>query len=49
MATGYCVKCRSKVEIKDPQEITMKNGKPATKGSCPDCSTTVMCIGKSKA
>ena len=23
---GYCVKCKSKKEIKDAQDITMKNG-----------------------
>ena len=32
---AYCVKCRSKTEIKDAQGITMKNGKPATQGVCP--------------
>ena len=26
---AYCVKCRSKREIKNPEKITMKNGKPA--------------------
>jgi len=30
----YCFKCRAKREIKDPQQATMKNGKPATKGVC---------------
>ena len=33
--TGYCLKCKKKVDIKDPVHITMKNGKPATTGSCP--------------
>ncbi|GIT44617.1 MAG: hypothetical protein Ct9H300mP11_25530 [Chloroflexota bacterium] len=28
---AYCVKCRSKREIKNPEKITMKNGKPATR------------------
>ena len=40
MATeAYCVKCREKREIKDPQEVTMKNGRPALKGTCPVCGT----------
>jgi len=39
MAEGYCVKCKSKKEIKDPKEITMKNGRKAMKGKCPDCGT----------
>ncbi|SVD93147.1 uncharacterized protein METZ01_LOCUS446001, partial [marine metagenome] len=29
MTTAYCVKCRTKREIKDPQEVTLKNGRPA--------------------
>jgi hypothetical protein len=29
---AYCVKCRTKREIKDPKSITMKNGKSATQG-----------------
>ena len=31
MTTGYCVKCRSKREIKGATAVTMKNGKPAVK------------------
>ena len=44
---GYCVKCKAKKEIKDPQDITMKNGRPATQGTCPDCGTKIFKIGKS--
>jgi hypothetical protein len=36
---GYCVKCKSKKEIKDPVEVTMKNGRKAMKGKCPICGT----------
>ena len=43
---GYCMKCQAKKEIKDPQEITMKNGRPATQGVCPDCGTKIFKIGK---
>ncbi|MBT9163625.1 MAG: hypothetical protein DDT24_00542 [Chloroflexi bacterium] len=43
---AYCVKCRAKVEIKDPQAITFKNGRPATRGLCPACGTKVFRIGK---
>lgn len=42
---AYCVKCRKQTEIKDPQEVTMKNGRPATKGTCPTCGTAVFRIG----
>ena len=46
MTTAYCVKCREKVEIKDAQETTLKNGRPAVKGVCPKCGTNVFRIGK---
>ena len=39
MAEGYCVKCKGKKEIQDGKEITMKNGRKAMKGKCPDCGT----------
>jgi len=45
MAEGYCVKDKKKVEIKNPVKITMKNGKPATQGVCPDCGGKVIRIG----
>jgi len=46
MTTGYCVKCRTKREIKNPKSITMKNGRLATKGTCPTCATKMFRIGK---
>jgi Zn finger protein HypA/HybF involved in hydrogenase expression len=45
---AYCVKCKAKREMKDPKEITMKNGRPATQGVCPTCGTKMFRIGKSK-
>ena len=45
---GYCVKCKAKQTMKDPEEIVMKNGRPATKGTCPVCGTKMFKIGKSK-
>lgn len=36
---GYCVKCRAKKVIKNAEEVTMKNGRLAAKGTCPVCST----------
>ncbi len=42
---AYCVKCKSKQEIQNPQAITMKNGRPATQGTCPVCNTKVFRIG----
>jgi hypothetical protein len=46
MPEGYCVKERKKVEIKDPKQVTMKNGRPAIQGTCPDCGTKIFKIGK---
>jgi hypothetical protein len=43
---AYCMKCRTKREMKDPKAITMKNGKPATQGTCPVCGTKMFRIGK---
>ena len=42
---AYCLKCRVKREIKNPAPITMKNGKPATSGICPECGTKIFRIG----
>ncbi len=46
MTTAYCVKCRKKVEIKNPKAVTLKNKRPATSGVCPTCGTKVFKIGK---
>ncbi len=43
---AYCMKCRTKREIKNPRSIVMKNGRPATQGECPVCGTKVYRIGK---
>ena len=39
MPEAYCVKCKAKKEMKDVEEVTMKNGRKAAKGKCPDCGT----------
>jgi len=46
MATAYCMKCRKKVEIRNPTRVTLKNGRPAMQGVCPVCSTKVFRIGR---
>ncbi len=45
VAEAYCVRDKQKVEIKDPQQVTMKNGKSALKGTCPNCGGSVFRIG----
>ncbi|MCD6311953.1 MAG: hypothetical protein J7M11_05795 [Elusimicrobia bacterium] len=44
MAEGRCMKCKKNVEIKDAQEVIMKNGMKALKGVCPICGTKVFRI-----
>jgi len=43
---AFCLKCRTKREIRNPQPVTLKNGRPATQGSCPVCGTKMYRIGK---
>ena len=45
---AYCMKCRTKKEMKDARAITMKNGRPATQGVCPVCGTKMFRIGSTK-
>ena len=45
--SGYCVKCRESREIQEPEQVTMKNGRPAARGTCGQCGTTMFRIGKS--
>ena len=48
MATSaYCVKCKKKREMKGEKQITMKNGRPATSGTCSVCGTKMFKIGGS--
>ncbi len=44
---AYCMKSKTKREMKSPESVTMKNGRPATKGICPTCGTKMFKIGKS--
>lgn len=48
MVQGYCVKCKEKVEMKDPQESKTVKGTPMFKGKCPKCGITVCRIGSKK-
>ncbi len=48
MVQAYCVKDRKMVDIKDPQTITLKNGRSAVQGTCPHCGTKVTRIGGGK-
>ncbi|MEA3368877.1 MAG: DUF5679 domain-containing protein [Candidatus Ratteibacteria bacterium] len=41
---GYCVKCKAKKEMQETKEVTMKTGRRAMKGKCPDCGTAMFRI-----
>jgi RNase P subunit RPR2 len=45
---AYCVRCHTKKEMKDAKAVTMKNGKPATQGTCSSCGTKVFRVGKAQ-
>jgi len=46
--TGYCMKCKTQRQMRGAKPITMKNGRPATEGKCPECGTRMFRIGASK-
>ena len=43
---AYCMKCKTKREIRNPTQVTFKNGRPATQGTCSVCATKVFRIGR---
>jgi DNA topoisomerase I len=46
---AYCVKCKEKREIKNPQAVFTDNATPATRGECPVCGTTMFRMGRTEA
>ena len=43
---AYCVKCRTKRQMKNPVAVTLKNGRPAIQGICAKCGTKMSLIVK---
>ena len=41
---AYCLKCRTKTGIIDPEESINKRGQPFVKGKCSECGTSVYLI-----
>ena len=39
MTEAYCVKCKAKRTMSNAEKVTMKNGRKAMKGTCPECKT----------
>jgi len=46
---AYCMKCKTKREMKDPVASFNAKGSPVTLGICPVCGTTLYRIGKTPA
>jgi len=46
---AYCMKCKSKREIKDPVAAFNANASPVTTGVCPECGTKMYRMGKTEA
>ena len=46
---AYCVKCKAKREVQDPQAVFTKSGTPAVKGVCPVCGTKLYRMGRTEA
>ncbi len=43
---AYCLRCRTKQEMRDARQVTLKNGRPATQGVCPECGAKMYRIQK---
>ena len=41
----FCMKCKAKTASRDIEAVTMKNGRPATREVCVECSTRKFRIG----
>src|SRR5215213_6247838 len=46
---AYCVKCKTKREIENPQPVYTSRGTPGTKGTCPVCGTALFRMGVTDA
>lgn len=46
---AYCVKCKTKRDIENPEATFTSTGTPATRGSCPVCGTGLFRMGRTPA
>ncbi|MBN1429285.1 MAG: type I DNA topoisomerase [Anaerolineae bacterium] len=46
---AYCVKCREKQPLQNPQAVFSKTGQPGTRGTCPVCGTSLYRMGATPA
>ena len=46
---AYCVKCKTKREMLNPEEVIMKNKRKGFRGICPVCKGKMFRIGAEKS
>ena len=46
---AYCVKCKTKREVQNPEPVFTSNGTPATRGVCQVCGTKMFRMGRTPA
>ncbi|MBS3750860.1 MAG: type I DNA topoisomerase [Anaerolineales bacterium] len=46
---AYCVKCKSKREMQNPEAVFTATGTPGTRGTCAECGTNMFRMGKTEA
>lgn len=46
--SAYCVKCKQKRDMNNPQPVTFKNNKQGISGTCPVCGVKMVRIVASK-
>ena len=46
---AYCVKCKTKREVTNPEAVFTASGTPATRGVCPVCGTKLYRMGRTPA
>lgn len=44
--TAYCLGCKAHREIKNPEQVRMKNGRFSVRGECVVCDRKVFRMGK---
>ena len=45
----YCLKCRARTETTELEEVTLKNGRPASTGLCAVCGKKKFRMGAGKS
>jgi DNA topoisomerase-1 len=47
--TAYCLKCKTKQEMLNPEPVFSRSGRPGTKGTCPECGAGIYKAGETPA